>query len=232
VAVAPPLDRCRAVLLDWGGTLDADGEPWKARVAALLAAEGVAVEATRFDRAFYAADDALVGAVPHDLGLTGIARRLLDGLARELGVADRALAARVASAFAERSRAAVRRNAPLLDALARRYRLGLVSNFYGNLEAVCDDCGVRQLFRTIMDSACVGCEKPDPRIFGAALDALGVSAAEAVFVGDSLPRDMAGARGVGMPHIWLAPATPERRTACCPADPVVHSLGELEGLLL
>ena len=116
--------------------------------------------------------------------------------------------------------------------IAGRYRLGIVSNFYGNLEAVCDDCGVRELFGTIMDSARVGFEKPDPRIFGAALDALGVGPAEAVFVGDSLPRDMAGARGVGMPHVWLVPATPERRKACCPADPVVHSLKELEGLLL
>jgi HAD superfamily hydrolase (TIGR01549 family) len=220
------------VLLDWGGTVDADGEPWKFRVAALLAAEGVVVEAERFDRAFYAADDALVGAVPHALSLVGVSRRLLTGLTRGLGVDDSALAERVAVAFAEQSRAAVRRNATVLAALAGRYRLGLVSNFYGNLEAVCDDCGVRDLFRIIMDSACVGCEKPDPRIFGSALDALGVSPAEAVFVGDSLPRDMAGARGVGMPHIWLVPATDRRRTACCPADPVVHSLVELEGLLL
>ena len=220
------------MLLDWGGTVDADGEPWKARVAALLATEGVVVEAERFDRAFYAADDALVGAVPHSLSLIGVSRRLLTGLTRGLGVDDAALAERVASAFAEGSRAVVRRNAPLLEALAERYRLGLVSNFYGNLAAVCDDCGVRELFGIIMDSARVGCEKPDPRIFGTALDALGVSAAEAVFVGDSLPRDMAGARGVGMPHIWLVPAAHERRTACCPADPVVHSLAELEGLLL
>jgi putative hydrolase of the HAD superfamily len=232
VVASSPLARCRAILLDWGGTLDADGEPWKARVAALLRAEGVDADCARFDHAFYAADDALVGTVPPALSLVGVARRLLDGVTRGLGVDDPALAARVAAAFAEGSLAVVRRNAPLLRALAARYRLGVVSNFYGNLEAVCDDAGVRELFGIIMDSARVGCEKPDPRIFGAALDALGVGPAEAVFVGDSLPRDMAGARGVGMPHIWLVPATPERRTACCPADPVVHSLGELEGLLL
>ena len=64
------------MLLDWGGTVDADGEPWKIRVATLLAAEGVVVEAERFDRAFYAADDALVGTVPHALSLVGVSRRL------------------------------------------------------------------------------------------------------------------------------------------------------------
>ena len=230
--VPPPLARCRAVLLDWGGTLDADGEPWKSRVAALLRAEGIDVDPARFDPAFYAADDALVGAVPPGLSLVEVACRLLAGLTRGLGVADPGLAERVGAAFAAETVAAVSRNAPVLRALAGRYRLGIVSNFYGNLEAVCDDCGVRELFGTIIDSACVGAEKPDPRIFGAALDALGVGPAEAVFVGDSLPRDMAGARGVGMPHVWLVPATPERRTACCPADPIVHSLRELEGLLL
>ena len=222
----------RAVLFDWGGTLDAEGEPWKDRVAALLRAEGLSIPPERFDPAFYAADDALVGAVPPALPFDATVRRLIDGLAEGLALADRSLAERVAAAFLERSRAAVRANAPLLEALARRYRLGIVSNFYGNLDAVCDDCGVRSLFGIIIDSARVGWQKPDPRIFQAALEGLGVSAAEAVFVGDSLPRDMAGARAVGMPHVWLAGQGSQRRAPCCPTDPVLHSLRELEGLLL
>ena len=147
----PALTRCRAVLLDWGGTLDADGEPWKTRVAALLRAEGVDPEPARFDRAFYSADDALVGAVPPALPLADVARRLLAGVTRELGVADARLADRVATAFVEQTVAAVSRNAPLLRALAGRYRLGIVSNFYGNLEAVCDDCGVRELFGMLVE---------------------------------------------------------------------------------
>jgi putative hydrolase of the HAD superfamily len=222
----------RAVLFDWGGTLDAEGEPWKDRVAALLRAEGLTIPPERFDPAFYGADDALVGAVPPALPFDATVRRLIDGLVEGLALTDRSLAARVAAAFLERSRAAVRANAPLLEALARRYRLGIVSNFYGNLDAVCDDCGVRSLFGIIIDSARVGWQKPDPRIFQAALEGLGVSAAEAVFVGDSLPRDMAGARAVGMPHVWLAGQGSQRRAPCCPTDPVLHSLRELEGLLL
>ena len=61
---ARPLTRCRAVLFDFGGTLDADGHPWKERVARLLGEEGLALTPERFDPVFYAADDALVGAVP------------------------------------------------------------------------------------------------------------------------------------------------------------------------
>ena len=229
---APRFPGCRAVLLDWGGTLDADGLAWKERVALLLRAEGHAIPSERFDPAFYRADDALVGALGPTVSFRETARRLMEGLARGLAIEDGALIGRLATVFVDESLAVARRNRPLLEALARRYRLGIVSNFYGNLETVCEDCGIHDLFSTIMDSARVGWEKPDPRIFGRALEALAVGPAEAVFVGDSLPRDMAGARALGMPHVWLVAETGERRAACCPADPVVHSLKGLEELLL
>jgi len=97
---------------------------------------------------------------------------------------------------------------------------------------VCDDAGIRSLFGVLVDSAEVGCTKPAPRIFQLALGALGVSAAKATFVGDSLPRDMAGARGVGMPHIWLVGAEALAATPCCRDDRQIRSLRELETILL
>ena len=58
---------------------------------------------------------------------------------------------------------------------------------------------------------------PHPTIFQAALDALGVQAAEAVMVGDSLEEDVAGARALGMRAILIDrenrhPDVPERLT--------------------
>jgi FMN phosphatase YigB (HAD superfamily) len=61
---------------------------------------------------------------------------------------------------------------------------------------------------------------------------MGVQPEEAVFVGDNPGRDMEGAKGVGMPHIWLAGEDPERAKPCCPGDPVIRSLDALEWLLL
>lgn len=52
----------------------------------------------------------------------------------------------------------------------------------------------------------VGVPKPNPRIFAAALGALGVGAAGAVHVGDLRRTDVAGARGVGMTSVRLAAA--------------------------
>ena len=227
------LTRVRSgVLFDFGGTLDADGVTWKERTRRLCEREGIAVDPERFDRAFYAADDALAGAVPATATLRETVTRLMDGVIKELGVHDDGIADRVASKFLDDSIASLDRNTDLLAALARRYRLGIVSNFYGNLARVCEDAKISRYFDVIVDSAQLGCQKPDPRIFQAALGTLALPPGAVTFVGDSAPRDMAGARAVGMPHIWLVAERSTAGAACCPGDRIVESLGALEGLLL
>jgi putative hydrolase of the HAD superfamily len=47
-------------------------------------------------------------------------------------------------------------------------------------------------------------EKPDPRIFRAALDALGVAPEEALYVGDLYEVDVVGARAAGISAVLLA----------------------------
>jgi putative hydrolase of the HAD superfamily len=58
----------------------------------------------------------------------------------------------------------------------------------------------------VVDSAVVGVAKPDPAIFGFALEALGVSASGTVLhVGDSLRYDVAGALAAGLEPVHLDP---------------------------
>lgn len=220
-----------AVLFDFGGTLDADGVTWKERVFRLCRDAGVVTAPDRFDPAFYAADDRLSDAVPPTLSFHDTVLRLVAGVTEALGLCDPALTERIADRFLEDALGRLRHNVPLLRSLSRRYRLGVVSNFYGNLATVCEDAGIRPFLTVLVDSGRVGYRKPDPRIFYQATGELEIDPSHALFVGDSLPRDMAGARAVGMPHIWLT-ATPGGGKACCPDDGVIHSLGELEGLLL
>jgi putative hydrolase of the HAD superfamily len=222
----------KAVLFDFGGTLDADGVTWKERMRHLCFDEATIGDPERFDRIFYAADDALVGTIPTTLSLRETTARLVGGVLRGLGVDDAHIAERVTNQFVADMRETLARNAPLLAALAHRYRLGIVSNFYGNLAAVCDDADVGRYFDVIVDSVAVGWEKPDPRIFHAALGSLELTPAVVTFVGDSAPRDMAGAKAVGMPHIWLVAEGSARATVCCPEDRTIESLSALEGLLL
>lgn len=225
------IQNVKAVLFDFGGTLDADGVPWRERFFRLWRAEGEDVAHDRFDRAFYASDDALVGALPATLPLADTVGRLARGIGKGLGTADAALPGRVAERFCADARERLRSSAQLFERLSPRYRLGVVSNFYGNLAAVCREAGIGSFLSVSVDSAIVGSSKPHPAIFRAALERLGVEPSESVFVGDSPERDMAGARGVGMRHVLLAECPDKASACCCPHDPVIRRLAEMEALL-
>jgi len=220
-----------AVLFDFGGTLDAVGVPWRDRVFRYFCEAGSPVSREAFDPVFFRADDALVGRIPTTLSFADTVSRLVTGVAAELDGSDPGRAGRVAARFLAEARATLREHQPLLERLARRYRLGIISNFYGNLSTVCGEVGLGGLFATVVDSARVGASKPAPTIFRHALSALEVEAARAVFVGDSVPRDLIGAREVGMRHVWLAPNAARDNRPCCPDDTVIHRLTELEELV-
>jgi HAD superfamily hydrolase (TIGR01509 family) len=139
---------------------------------------------------------------------------------------------RVASRFLSEATAALARNRPVLEALSQRYRLGVVSNFYGNLEAVCESSGLAPLFLVMADSQRIGAEKPDPAIFRAALETLGGTPETSLFVGDSLRRDCEGARRAGIGFIWIAPEDVQAAEAQRAGSPrVLAALTKLPDLL-
>ena len=92
---------------------------------------------------------------------------------------------------------------PILNRLAARYPLALVSNFYGNIETVLKDFGLRNYFKDIIESSVVGIRKPDPGIFTLGVEALGLKPEEVVVVGDSYKKDILPAQQIGCQTIWL-----------------------------
>ena len=90
----------------------------------------------------------------------------------------------------------------LLEALrGRGLRLGLVSNAFDPpalLHRDLAELGIAERLDVALFSSEVGRRKPDPEIFRRALDALAVDASEALFVGDTLASDIAGAAALGM----------------------------------
>jgi putative hydrolase of the HAD superfamily len=240
--IAEPIE---AVLFDFGGTLDADGVAWQERFYAHYRAEGLDMTPEAFAPAFFAADDPLVGGLPLETDLSGTVHELTASLEAELARrgscitkegTDGGRARRVASRFVTEASAAIARNRPVLDALRERYRLGIVSNFYGNLEAVCQGAGLSPLFAAIVDSQRVGTRKPDPAIFRAALEPLCATPQRTLFVGDSLRRDREGARRIGMGFIWIAPRDVQALEAQESGEPSDHyavaRLGDLAKILL
>jgi HAD superfamily hydrolase (TIGR01509 family) len=226
------------VLFDFGGTLDSDGVPWKERFYALYRAEGLSHSADGFAPAFYAADDALVGALAPTTGLKETVDVLAANLEAELAGRgdspegnDVDRGQRVASRFLSEMSNTFARNRPVIEALSKRYRLGVVSNFYGNLEAVCESSGLGPFFGAMMDSQRVGAEKPEPAIFRAALAALNSAPETTVMVGDSLRRDYEGARRSGMGFIWIAPKDVQAEERSAAGRPAFPTVSELPGLL-
>ena len=93
----------------------------------------------------------------------------------------------------------------LLEQLAGCYRLGLVSNGLEEEQSLkIAPLGLDRYLETVAISGALGLRKPDPGIFEYALAGLGITAAEAVHVGDDFSADIAGARAAGLAAgIWV-----------------------------
>lgn len=81
-------------------------------------------------------------------------------------------------------------------------KLAVVSNFDSRLRKLLKDLNVLDLFDAVIISSEVGYEKPDEKIFKAALEKICVEASKAVHVGDDKRADKAGANAVGI-DCWL-----------------------------
>jgi putative hydrolase of the HAD superfamily len=94
----------------------------------------------------------------------------------------------------------------------RGLQLAVVSNASGTMEQqllehrICSvDGGDEAEVAVVVDSDVVGVEKPDPRIFAFALDALGLEADRCVYVGDTVWFDVQGARAAGLRPVHVDP---------------------------
>lgn len=223
---------CKAILFDFGGTLDSDGEHWLDRFYALYEDLGLLVPLSEIKKAFYHADALCSsdGGVA-SLGLRPLMTRHVRLQFAALGLVNNQKEQKMVESFCIQSERFLQRNARLLRRLKNRYRLGLVSNFYGNVGTLCEEAGMAGALDVILDSALVGMRKPDPAIFRSALRKLNLPPHEAVCVGDSFERDVIPAREVGMKTIWLKGPHPRIPENAADPDEMILSLSELEVLV-
>jgi putative hydrolase of the HAD superfamily len=88
---------------------------------------------------------------------------------------------------------------PGLRRLKGQMLVGSISNGNADLAAI----GLAEHFSVSLAAAQFGSAKPDPAIFHAACEALGVAPHEAVYVGDDLHCDVVGAQNAGLRAVWL-----------------------------
>jgi len=93
----------------------------------------------------------------------------------------------------------------LAELRAAGYTLGVVSNADGRVETFLANAGLLASLDFVIDSARVGFDKPDPRIFAVACARAGVHPAEALHVGDVYEVDVLGARAAGVTPVLFDP---------------------------
>jgi putative hydrolase of the HAD superfamily len=153
---------------------------------------------------------------------------------REQGVEDLTLARELAIAW-QGSRRATQNLIPhareTVEHLKERFILGMLTNGAPDLQREkIASTGLAHHFAAIAVSGEIGIGKPQPGVFHWLLERLGVGAAEAVMVGNSLERDIAGARAAGMRSVFLDLEDPEPNSEAL-ADAVIFDLAELPTVL-
>ena len=106
--------------------------------------------------------------------------------------------------------------------------LGLITNATRDKIAIHRKLGLEDYLDFAVTSGEVGSDKPNPPIFLAALDRAGVSAVEAVHVGDQYELDVVGARGVGINPVLIDRYDVYPEVDDCPR---IRSLTELAEIL-
>ncbi|MGH9364701.1 MAG: HAD family hydrolase [Thermoanaerobaculia bacterium] len=213
------------ILFDAGGTLiHLDGER-------VCRAAGLSWAPEQFAQAEAAATVEVRDWIQRHPGSTDAERlpRFLDAILRRLGLEDALELQRAAGEIAREhgranlwSRPASQAAETLTALRARGYRLGVVSNADGRVRRLLEEAGLASHLEIILDSAEVGVEKPDPRIFLAATKRLRLPAAACAYVGDIYEIDIAGARAAGLAAILIG---------SCPAPEPVTRVPDLAALL-
>lgn len=224
--------RFDAVLFDFGGTLDGPGDHWLARFRRTYGRMGLRVDPHRLEAAFaHATRMSYADPATRQRDLQATVAQHVAWQFDDLGLTSHELARSITADFVDQTRTHLDASRKLLQGWRTRTRLAVVSNFYGNVHILLGEAGITPLLDAIVDSTIVGVVKPDPRIFAIALERVGCAAERALFVGDSLDKDIAGARAAGLSAAWL-PGPSELALGALSADFIFGSLAEIDEILV
>jgi len=224
--------KVRAVCFDYGGTLDGPGSHWLPRFHRLYRNAGLALPFDRFRAAFdHATRCGYAAARVSTMDLRGLIEFHVARQLEHLDVRDAELATHVVDTFVMDARAALAESRDVLDRLRHRVQLGVISNFYGNVDRILDEAGIGRWLSVVVDSNRVGVSKPDPAIFALAIRSLGCAPDEALYVGDSFEKDIAAARAAGLRSAWLVGSVEPPCRAPELVDVRLHRLTDVEAVI-
>lgn len=224
----------KAVLFDFGGTIDTDGIHWSEKFREYYEQFGIDVDKKQFENAFVQSERMILQYA--DLPKLTFYQTLHKQFVLQfivLKLEDESdLLKQMIDACYQDVVHVIEKARKVLDALQPKYVMGVVSNFYGNLEVVCKEFKLDGYFKTMIDSAVVGLRKPDPAIWNLAIGRLDVSPKNTVVIGDSYDRDIVPAKKLGCSTIWLKGKSWTTTGSTDAADHTVARLEEIKKILL
>ena len=204
----------QGVIFDYGGTIDTNSRHWAEVLWEKYKELQVPVDKPVFREAYVHGERTLARqplVKPEDnfYDVLRIKTRVQMDWLVENGIlpCEKVVAENYASRIADACYAYVlevlKRTRPVVKTLSEYYKLVLVSNFYGNIQAVLKDFGLDGFFSRIVESSVVGVRKPDPAIYRLGVEAMGLPAGQVLVVGDSFSKDVVPAKKVGCKVAWL-----------------------------
>lgn len=202
----------RGIIFDYGGTLDTNSRHWSEVLWDKY--EECHVPVTKVDfREAYVYGERTLARIPlvkaednfrnvlHIKTKLQIEYLIEQGKLKQTGAME--YVAKIADSCYQYVLDVLEKTRPVVQSLSKKYRLVLVSNFYGNIQSVLKDFRLYDFFSDIIESSVVGVRKPDPTIYRLGIEALKLPAENVLVVGDSFSKDMIPAKTVGCKVAWL-----------------------------
>lgn len=202
------MDNLKYIFFDFGGTLDLDGKHWYKHWLQSYADAGIEVNEEDFKKAYFLAEEEL-NAMPEinirysklvNLKCSLQLRRLYPDASND-EIFE--LAWKLSSVTFVPIMLQAEKTREVLEQVKTQHKIGVISNFYGNLARSLQEMDILDLVDVCIDSKREGIRKPNEQIYRVALKRAGIAPEEAAMVGDSYRQDMVPAKAVGMTTIML-----------------------------
>lgn len=229
----------KAIIFDFGGTLDTKGVHWSCKFKRTFENNGLIIETDKFNEAFVKSDEHLCLNNNKYKDYKSLLEEQINFIIYELSVGNEKIHTILLNKILNKIlneiwydvSICILDSEKLLSSLKGNYKLGLVSNFYGNLEDICTSLNIKDYFDIIIDSKKVGIAKPHPGIYSLALKKLEANPNTTFVVGDSYERDIIPAKIIGCKTIWLYNKSINKYMDTSSTDSVISDLKYLNNIL-
>ena len=213
----------KGIIFDYGGTIDTDGIHWGELIGEEYDKAGIGIGRELYREAYVHGERSLAKSPiiePTDTFHTLLKKKItlqFEYLSQQDSqlMLTQEQADKIADACYARVNEALALTRGIVQKLAERYPMVLVTNFYGNMPVVLEEFGLTKYFNSIIESSVVGLRKPDPSLFALGVKALGVETDEIVVIGDSYRKDIYPSSTLGCRTVWL-------KKICWEEEPIVE----------